>query len=111
MHPVRGRVTYADGQPVSGEMAVVVFVPDPASSSPPPKSASGTLEPDGTFVLTTNTAEDGALPGSYRVVLKVWSDYRAQRPGVAKSYLEASTTPLRVEVGPDPQPFEFTVDR
>lgn len=111
MFPARGLVTYADGQPVTGEMATVVFVPDNESSNPAAGSASGTIESDGSFELMTHQPSDGALPGDYRVVLKVWSNYRQQTAAVPATYSEPSTTPLRATVGPESTEFRFAVDR
>ncbi len=53
-----------DGKPFDG--ATVTFVPDnPAESV----SASGLTGPDGVAKLTTNNTGDGAIPGSYKVVV------------------------------------------
>ncbi len=61
--PVRG-VLKLDGNPVSG--AVVTFQPEDPSS----KAAFGTVAPDGTFRLTTDSPGDGAVPGKYKVIIQ-----------------------------------------
>jgi hypothetical protein len=63
-YPVRGIVTL-DGKPVAG--ATVVFVPDGDTEGRP---ATGYTAADGTFRLTTFRTDDGALSGSYRVVVQ-----------------------------------------
>jgi hypothetical protein len=63
-YPVSGTVTYK-GQPVA--KATVVFEP---SKPPLPQGrvANGFVE-DGDYTMTTATADDGALPGEYKVVI------------------------------------------
>ena len=109
--PVSGTVTYKDGPPVVGEMATIVFHPDTSSGNPSVKSASGTIQPDGRFTLMTVQPDDGAAPGNYKVVLKVWSDYRAQKLAVPPQYADEATTPLRASVAEDAAELNFTVDR
>jgi hypothetical protein len=60
---VKGVVTL-DGQPLSG--ATVMFVPFEGQGTRP---ATGATHPDGSFQLTTFKANDGALPGTYHVVV------------------------------------------
>lgn len=60
---VKGRVSY-DGQPVTG--GSITFAPI-ASAAKAGKPATGKVQPDGTFVLGTDTAADGALIGRHDV--------------------------------------------
>lgn len=60
---VKGRVLL-DGKPVAG--ATVLFMPDPEGQGRP---ATGTTDGDGYFFLTTFRRGDGALPGTYRIVV------------------------------------------
>jgi hypothetical protein len=59
---VEGTVTL-DGQPVEG--AMVSFLPENGTG----RAATGMTDPDGTFQLTTFQEGDGALPGTYRVIV------------------------------------------
>ena len=111
MFPVSGTVKFADGSPVTGEPASIVFVPNPQSDNRSSKSASGTIEPDGSFRLMTNDPDDGAYPGDYQVVLKVWSDYRNQKLAVPEEYGEPTSTPLSATINADQTTFDFTVER
>jgi hypothetical protein len=58
---VSGTVTYA-GKPV--ERGMISFVPAAADG----RGASGEIK-DGAYTLTTNTPEDGAFPGKYKVTV------------------------------------------
>ena len=108
---VTGTVKYADGEAVQGEMANIVFQPDQAAGQVPAKSATGVIEPDGSFELMTQSPGDGAYPGGYKVVLQVWENYREQTPGVPSQYTSAATTPLQATVSADSRTFDFVVER
>ncbi len=60
--PVQGVVTL-DGEPLAG--ATVVFMPDGGG-----RPANGYTAADGMFQLTTFQPNDGALPGTYRVLVQ-----------------------------------------
>ncbi|MHB8970724.1 MAG: hypothetical protein ACYC3X_07585 [Pirellulaceae bacterium] len=64
--PVAGAVVL-DGKPTPGTL--VVFHPAQGAQSPTPP-AQGTVRDDGTFELTTYTANDGAPPGEYKVTIE-----------------------------------------
>jgi hypothetical protein len=101
---VDGTVKNADGTPVTGEIALVVF------HSTDGKSASAAIQPDGSFEAMTKTPGDGMRPGDYKVVLNVLKDYRMHVLGVPKVYSEASTTPLSATVDADHTHFDFVVE-
>lgn len=106
---VTGTVKNADGTPVAGEVATLAFQPT-GTGSDAGKPASGTIEPDGSFQLMTTRPGDGVAPGSYKVVLQVWKDYRSKTPAVPAEYTEAATTPLTAEVTAEQRHFDFTVE-
>lgn len=58
---VHGKVTF-EGQPVTG--GSVTFAPLAGSGHP----ATGRITPDGSFVLSTDANEDGAMIGRHQVV-------------------------------------------
>lgn len=66
LHPVEGRVTYADGSPLAGGM--VIFQPVTDDLTIP--SANGEIRSDGSYRLGTNRPGDGALLGKYRVAIQ-----------------------------------------
>ena len=109
MVAVRGSVKFSDGTPVTGELATIVFQPDPANR--PAKSASGSIQADGSFDLMTNAPGDGAYPGKYIVVLKVWSNYREQKLAVPDQYSSEGTSPLTVDIDDSGQPFDLEIER
>jgi hypothetical protein len=62
---VRGTVA-SSGQPVTG--GALVFSPIATSENEPPgKSATGDIQPDGSFQLSTYDLHDGAIVGRHRV--------------------------------------------
>jgi hypothetical protein len=59
--PVNGHVTF-QGKPVS--TGQIMFQPEHG------RPAIGTINPDGTYRLTTFQSDDGALPGRHRVTIE-----------------------------------------
>jgi hypothetical protein len=90
---VSGRVTCA-GQPIGG---AIHFAPENGRGP----SASGLVNPDGSFQLLLNAQSDqqGVVPGTYRVVVRPRPlDKIASR--VDRKYQDTRTTDLLVQVVP-----------
>jgi len=102
---VGGTVKHADGSIPKGETAQIWF--EPVAEG---RAASGAIENDGSFTMMTQSPGDGVAPGHYKVVLKVWKDYRRQIPAVPQRYTDASTTPLEATVDDDNVKFDFVVN-
>jgi hypothetical protein len=99
LYPVRGQVFY-EGKPAAG--ALVVFLPqDPRT--PQTHTASALVEPDGSYVLGTQKARDGALAGPYLVT--IWSR-RGTATQLPPRYANRRSTPLKaiVAMGPTDVP-------
>ncbi len=114
MVPVRGKVIL-EGVPLAG--VEIRYVPQDKTG----RSARATLDADGSFVLTTLHIGDGALPGTYRVLVladiaAAAGDLRdaekavphgASRPqnqagsAIPVKYARPELTPLRDEVDDD----------
>ena len=62
-NPVSGTATYK-AQPLT--TGTVNFLPEAGGES---RSASGEIQPDGTYSLTTQTPGDGAMAGKYKVAI------------------------------------------
>ena len=115
LYPVEGKVVWKDGSPAKElERGYVVFdLPEKQTS------ARGTIQADGTFRLTTNKPNDGALPGEYKVlVVEVGRkalggpDATAIAPGAMDArFSDPSTTPLRATVVAGPNKITLTVER
>jgi len=92
---VRGKVIWANGQPLRGGQ--ITFHPEASASS----EAFAEIEKDGTFVLATFGKDDGAMPGRYRVSLAPLS-YKTGLPRqvvvLPKQYLDPRTSGLTAEV-------------
>lgn len=113
--PVDGKVVWDDGQPATELVNAQVIFDLPEKRT----SARGTVQPDGSFRLTTHKPDDGALAGDYKVmVIEVGrksaggSDPTAIAPGVMDSvYSDPSTTDLVVTIKPGNNPVTLTVRR
>ena len=95
--PVSGKVTL-DGQPLPSGYVVV--------PTPKGRMASGKIQPDGTFILTTYNEGDGAQVGTHPVILnEIPSDEfspipKEERVPIPTRYQSAGTSGLTVEVKP-----------
>lgn len=65
IYPVEGKVVWPDGAAAKElEGSQVVFEQQAANTT-----ARGTVNSEGSFRLTTNTADDGAVPGEHKVLV------------------------------------------
>ena len=102
-YPVLGQVIYSDGsQATDLAGASVIFTSQELKTS-----ASGEIDGEGRFTLTTHRNNDGALPGSYKVVIALAPDFGADDPKLrrpksrlAGHYADPSTTDLLATVEP-----------
>lgn len=99
---VKGRVTLADGTPLPG--GVVRFIPAPKGGSD--DEATGEIQADGSFALSTRKLNDGAAPGEYKVRIEATSP-RTLKEGVAipeipRKYLDEDTSGLKAVVKSGP---------
>ena len=112
-HPVQGKVFF-DGTPAPGAMLVFHLITDPAKK--PVRAADALVEPDGTFTMSTYTANDGAPAGDY-VVTVVWPKPLYDdlgRPGpnqLPANYAKIETTPLKATVKSGNNDFTFELRR
>jgi hypothetical protein len=96
--PVKGKVTYK-GQPVT--KGIVRFEPDGYG-----RMASGPLQSDGTFVLTTLKEGDGVVAGEHRVTIEGFEKNLA-RDRALKKYGSANISGLKADVSPERTEFTF----
>jgi len=98
--PVEGEVRF-QGKPIPG--ALVVFHPTGSAEKLPPP-ARGTVREDGAFSLTTYDANDGVVPGEYKVTVE-WrklvdrgGEVKAGPNQLPAKYSRVNTTDLTVQV-------------
>ena len=105
---VRGKVTYK-GKPVPH--GSVTFMP--TGSSP---AATGEIQSDGKYTLTTYSSGDGAVLGSHKVMIVSIQDTSAKLPEernplppplVPDKYTNPATTPLTAEVKDQENTIDF----
>jgi hypothetical protein len=112
---VTGKVKFADGSVPTGEVTDIRFDPADPTVGPaknvPPRPASATFQPDGSFQLTTD-GNEGALAGKYKVVVMVLKSRGSPTPGVPVKYTRTETTPLEATVTPGgDNDFKFVLDK
>ena len=98
--PVSGSVVMDDGKPLTG--GTISFVPKEKTTV----GATGKIAADGTFKLTTYSADDGAAEGTYKVrVEPVYEELAKGKKGAPKMpfssrFTDEDTSGLTVEVKP-----------
>jgi len=112
--PVEGTVVWEDGSPAK-ELALSSVVFDLPEKQ---TSARGVVQADGTFRLSTNKPNDGALAGQYKVLLiegarkTLPGDASQLAPGHLDSmYSDPATTDLTATVEPRKNVIKLTVKR
>ena len=108
LHPVRGRVAFADGAPVPTGRVVVSYGDG--------KASWGSINPDGTFRVGTLKQSDGMRPGTYRVAVKD-AYVEVQKNGetvsvplIHKRFADPATSGLEFTV-PDKAVWEIVVEK
>jgi hypothetical protein len=98
-YPVTGQVTYRGQAVTSG---IVLLTPESSGHA-----ATGNLEKDGSFRLTTFRKDDGAVPGKYRVAVQVFpaegaglpgAEFAGKKPTVPQKYMSAASSDLIAEI-------------
>jgi len=107
--PVKGKVTLKNKQPVT--FGTVVFVPDKDNKLK--KLAQGTINPDGTYELTTE-GKGGVPIGSYIVCVRgPMRKVNGKEPPplpFSMKYFDANESPLKIEVVADPAPGAYDLE-
>ena len=96
--PVKGKVTYK-GQPLA--QGSVTFESDDSG-----KRATGKLQADGTFVMSTYTAGDGVAAGDHSVIIS-GVDKTLAKDRTFKKYMFRSYRALTAQVTPEKTEFTF----
>jgi hypothetical protein len=97
--PVKGKVTYK-GQPLT--KGSIKFEPDGYG-----REAHGTIQSDGTFVLTTFKDGDGVVAGHHRVAVTE-TGIKSPKDALARKYGFVESSGLTADV--DAEHTEFTFD-
>lgn len=115
--PVKGKVSY-QGKPLTS--GTVMLVPDGDGFG-----ATGQIQPDGTFTLTSFKQNDGAAPGNYKVTVEVFPEATAggpatglpgmefgagEKPPIPTDYANVATTKLRALVNDGPTELDLQLE-
>jgi hypothetical protein len=80
--PIRGEVIYKGAPLKDVPQGLVHYIPKSSDG----RQASGRLQPDGSFVLTTFQDGDGVVPGEYDIVVSAYS----ARAELSRAQVEAA---------------------
>jgi hypothetical protein len=110
-YPVRGKVVFKDGTPLTG--GLVVFRPVDEKLQ---VSARGDIQPDGSFILGTYKEGDGAVPGKYQAAItppprRKIREKPVERPIINPRFESYDTSGLEFEVKRQSNDFTIEVDK
>jgi hypothetical protein len=111
--PVQGKVVFADNQAAATELDGYVITMESAERK---ISATGIIESDGTFLVSTFEQGDGAMPGAYRVAITpplgtLTSEGPAAKPIIDPRYGQLKTSNLDVTIEPGNNEYLVEVER
>lgn len=106
---VQGKVSYR-GQPVT--QGVVLLTPEGSG-----QAATGEIQTDGSFQLTTFKKHDGARPGKYRVAVQPFPatgavpglEFPGGKPPIPAKYLDVHSSGLTAEIKSGKNTLELTL--
>ncbi len=98
--PVKGKVTFK-GEPLT--TGTIRFEPDDFG-----RAASGKLQPDGTYVLSTLKEGDGVVPGHHRVSITNL-DPKSKAGALPKKQWAAAMANLEADVSADKTEINFDI--
>jgi hypothetical protein len=115
LYPVEGKVVWTDGSPATELANSMVYFDLPEQAI----GASGQIQSDGSFTLTTSQPGDGATAGDYKV--RIIEVGRKSKPGGEEGemapgkidirYADPSTSDLVASVKPGKNEITLKVDR
>jgi hypothetical protein len=111
LYPVHGKITSANGPLPKGEVAIIRFEPIAGTTAEgQTKAASGDIQPDGTYQLTTLDRNDGAFVGDYKVTFTINKTYLGQESLIDPKFTRTATTPHTAKVTSDgDNQFDFEI--
>ena len=99
--PVKGKVTFK-GQPLT--IGAIRFEPDDFG-----RPATGKLQSDGTYVLSTLKEGDGVVPGHHRVTI-IDLNIKSKDGAILQKYLNTSKSKLEADVSAEKTEFAFDLN-
>jgi hypothetical protein len=83
-------------------------------------AATGNLDKDGSFRLTTFQKDDGAVAGSYQVAIQVFpaegaglpgAEFAGKAPPIPQKYASPATSGLTAEIKPSENTLDFPLSK
>jgi hypothetical protein len=110
-YPVRGKVVFKDGTPLTGGLILLRPVEEKLQVS-----VRGDIQQDGSFVLGTYKEDDGAFPGKYQVAITPPPRPKRREKPIGKAIVDPrfesyETSGLEVEVKRGKNDFKIEVDK
>jgi hypothetical protein len=103
-YPVRGKVIFKGGKPMTSGTVMVQSVTHPDIV------ASGDLGPDGSFELHSSLGKPGMVEGELRVLIEPPLPEYGEKAAVGKSYQRFETSGITIAVTPEDNDVTIEID-
>jgi hypothetical protein len=110
-YQVSGRVQYKDGSPITGGTRLIRFEPTADTTAEVRTTASGMIEPDGTFEMFRRKPGDGMIPGKYAVTFTVMDKPLGGKSLIPHQYTTSDETPFEIVVDDDKTGLLYELDK
>ena len=110
MAEVRGQVFYKDGTVPVGGVSVIRFEPADDSTAEVRQGASGPINSDGSFEMSTKVFGDGVHYGDYVVTFAVLKSPTDPTPFIQPKYMTRSASPYKVKIDGDVTDLKYEIE-
>jgi hypothetical protein len=111
MVPAKGRVQYADGSPLKGELQVIRFEPDDKTTAVVRRLAEAPIKSDGSFEMSSIKPLDGVYKGQYVVTFIVLENQRTGKSLIPKKYTSFAESPFEIDVTGSKDDYLFELEK
>ncbi len=110
MYQVRGKVSFTGGPAPHAGVSMVTFQPAKDSTAEVRRPATGPIEPDGSFMMSTRISGDGVNAGDYSVQFNISKGPMDPTSLIPAKYTDVSAPQYKVTVDHDINDLEYTID-
>lgn len=110
MYQVRGKVSFTGGPAPHAGVNLVNFQPAKDSTAEVRRAATGPIEPDGSFVMSTRISGDGVNAGDYSVMFGICKGPMDPTSLIPAKYSDVSSPQYKVTVDHDINDLDYTID-
>lgn len=110
MYQVSGKVHYKNGGTPKAGVSVVNFRPTKDSTAEVRQTASGAIQPDGTFTMFSRVVGDGVYAGDYAITFTVIKGPMDPTSLLLPKYTDSNSPPYTLKIDADKTDLDFEIE-